>query len=264
MSLDAVFALLAAAVFGLDPPVPPGRDPGGRAVAIIGRGLDYTLPEIAQRLARDGEGEIVSHDVVDDDRRPYAARDKPSDLEAAELVLGEGQATKLIPLRADLGSWESVGKAIGLAGVMPAQIIVVLAPLTGDRIPEILASASKRFADKLFIAAAGDDGADIDARGPALKPLPNVLVVASTDPRSNRGALSVDIAAPTDAAKRPSDAAAARIGALAARLLAIEPELTAAALKSRILGLAEPFGDPKQKPANSGFIPDPRRHFWLE
>ena len=38
------------------PPVPPGRDPGGVAVALIGTGIDYTLPAggaAAELLARE-------------------------------------------------------------------------------------------------------------------------------------------------------------------------------------------------------------------
>src|SRR5215813_6387373 len=53
------------------PPVPPGRDPGGVAVALIGTGIDYTLPQVASRLARDGEGELIGWDLQDEDRRPF-------------------------------------------------------------------------------------------------------------------------------------------------------------------------------------------------
>src|SRR5215467_9057175 len=51
------------------PPVPPGRDPGGVAVALIG--IDYTLPAVARRLARDGEGELIGWDLQDQDRKPF-------------------------------------------------------------------------------------------------------------------------------------------------------------------------------------------------
>lgn len=53
------------------PPVPPGRDPGGVAVALIGTGIDYTLPAVARRLARDGEGELIGWDLQDEDRKPF-------------------------------------------------------------------------------------------------------------------------------------------------------------------------------------------------
>ncbi len=54
------------------PKLIPGIDPGGLALAVIGDGIDYARPEIAARLARDGEGELVGFDLVDRDRRPYA------------------------------------------------------------------------------------------------------------------------------------------------------------------------------------------------
>ena len=43
-------------VEALNPPVPPGEDPGGVTVAHIDSGVNYLLPGIAVRLARDPEG----------------------------------------------------------------------------------------------------------------------------------------------------------------------------------------------------------------
>ena len=51
------------------PRVPPGVDPGGVAVAIIGSGINYTRSrDRGKRLARDGEGEIIGWDFVDNDQ----------------------------------------------------------------------------------------------------------------------------------------------------------------------------------------------------
>lgn len=55
-----------------DPKVPPGQDPGGPALALIGGGVDYTSADIAHRLARDGEGEPISWDLIDNDRTAFA------------------------------------------------------------------------------------------------------------------------------------------------------------------------------------------------
>jgi hypothetical protein len=41
------------------PKVPPGRDPGGFAIALFSTGVDYTDPAVANCLARDGEGELI-------------------------------------------------------------------------------------------------------------------------------------------------------------------------------------------------------------
>lgn len=71
-----ILAAGAAAIGGQPaskPKVPVGVDPGGFAVAVVGEGIDYWRPEIARRLARDGEGEIIGFDLVDGDRLPYAA-----------------------------------------------------------------------------------------------------------------------------------------------------------------------------------------------
>ena len=45
MCFLAVIGTSAALAADKDPAVPPGRDPGGVAIAIIGPGLDYTLPK---------------------------------------------------------------------------------------------------------------------------------------------------------------------------------------------------------------------------
>jgi len=67
MRLRAILLhLIAVAAFAVaalaqekKPPLPPGRDPGGVAIALVTTGIDYTVPEVAQRLARDGEGELI-------------------------------------------------------------------------------------------------------------------------------------------------------------------------------------------------------------
>src|SRR5262245_39161047 len=70
-ALAALVLATAGAAQQRKPPLPAGRDPGGVAIAFIGTGIDYTLPLIAQRLARDGEGELIGWDVVDNDNRPF-------------------------------------------------------------------------------------------------------------------------------------------------------------------------------------------------
>ena len=50
------------------PKLPPGLDPGGVAIVLLTTGIDYTKPELAVRLARDGEGELIGWDAVDGDK----------------------------------------------------------------------------------------------------------------------------------------------------------------------------------------------------
>ena len=78
MKLSIFGAISLLVVFGTaasqasEPKVPAGLDPGGTAIAILGDGIDYTKPVIAKRLARDGEGDLIAWDFVDNDIRPYA------------------------------------------------------------------------------------------------------------------------------------------------------------------------------------------------
>ena len=287
--LSILACLLATSAFSaeaVDPPVPPGRDPGGMPVAIIGMGIDYTKPHLSQMLARDGEGEIIGWDFVDDDRRPFA-RDETaaknvaaSETVAAEIVTGEGQAATLAPFRVRCDDAVSLGNAIGYATKSPAKVIAILCPFATAAAVAVLPAASRRFPDHLFIVAAGDAAADLDQTTPETsRGLPNVLIVnaANADGKisttANVGAKTIDVAVSVagifddDAGQaalglQPSSAiAAARLAALAARLRAVEPGKSATELKSRMIGLAAPLQD---APTRSGWIAEPRRHFWLE
>ncbi len=89
------------------PRLPPGLDPGGIAVAVLGTGIDYTRPDLATHLARDGEGDLVGWDLVTGDNRPYAAspNDAPANwggdgTELARRLASVGNL-RLIPIRID-------------------------------------------------------------------------------------------------------------------------------------------------------------------
>lgn len=266
-----------------DPPVPPGRNPGGQPVAFINGGIDYTRPPFSTMLARDGEGEIIGYDFADDDRRPYDAK---GDTAAAEILLGEGQAATLVLLRASAGNAISIGKAIGYAAKSPARIIAITQPMQTTDMKALLSAAGTRFPSHLFIVSAGDDGIDLDAhRTPEEVALPNVIVVTSADESGTQttnasfGLSSVDLAINTTArldrtagarnsSKDPAASngtiALARLTALAARLRAVAPELPAAGLKEKIMTLATPATDSDARKTRGGSIAEPWRHFWLE
>ena len=95
--------------------------------------------------------------------------------------------------------------AIGYADQMGAK--VVNASYSGggsDAVDDISRIAYQNASDVLFVAAAGNDGANVDAssRYPCAYSLPNVLCVAATDPSdglagfSSYGNTTVDLAAP--------------------------------------------------------------------
>ena len=91
---------------GLNPAVPPGEDPGGVPVAHVDSGVNYLLPKIAGRLARDDAGVLLGYDFRDDD-------DRPADLDpsrpaffpirhgtsVASVLLAEAQNVRLVPIR---------------------------------------------------------------------------------------------------------------------------------------------------------------------
>jgi hypothetical protein len=202
--LAAAAMLLAGAVRaqGRKPPLPPGLDPGGVAIALLSTGVDYTMPDIAHRLARDGEGQLIGWDFVDNDIRPFNS--KSADTPAAwggdgnALVRGIGRpGRRVVVVRIDTRDPVSLAKAVAFVAQTPARVVVV--PMwtraAGDWEP--FAMAAKAFAGLLFIVAAGDEGRDIDREPvwPAALGLANVLVV------------SAPVAAGSDASTRPNTGA---------------------------------------------------------
>ena len=265
---------LAAATSGsADPPVPAGRNPGGYPVAIIGAGIDYTLRNISQMLARDGEGEIIGYDLLDDDRRPYATG---ADTDAAEILLGEGQAATLVVVRTNVLEQQRLAAAIGYAAQSPARIIAIFASASDPGVAAVLAAASQKFPQHLFIASL-DAGAAADI---GTTRAANLLIVTNANagdiPSGGaRLAAAADVAIETsglwerpaalpEAPAAPAQIALARTAALAARLTAVDTRATAADLKGRIVALAEPLPEARKFLAQNGWISKPRRHFWLE
>lgn len=252
------------------PKVPPDRDPGGFAIAVIGPGIDYTRPDIAGRLARDGEGEIVGFDLYDNDRKPYLKSEAASDCGdigcnalPAHLALAEGQATRLAPFRTDTRDERMLARAIGMVAKSPARVVLIDGPAS----ERVLAAAPERFPALVFIAPAA---AEAQAAGTS-SPVSVIRVAAAlgapgAEPRADIIAPAGGRVLPELAACKPPCAfppeladrlAAARIAALAARLVAVEPALDGAGLKARILKLAA-------DPAAPGLIAEPHRPFWLE
>ena len=300
-SAAAASQLIAAGAGGVfaaqpKPPIPPGRDPGGTPVAVICTGINYNKEYIARGLARDGEGEIIGYDFVDDDRRPFATgslAQRTDITDVSEIILAEGQAATLAPIRANLDDIASIGKAIGYAAQTPAKIIAIEKPLMGGQFIGLVTAASKRFPDRLFVVPVGYEGTEVAPDGTVPVPdvdLPNVILSTGSTPEGQLHPVLLppgiklfdliepnpgvaDVAVPTDARFLPGtenvyltngSVAFARMAALAARLRAVEPELSGAAMKARILGLAKPLpGNPARK-TRAGWIAEPWRHFWLE
>jgi len=127
---------------------------------------------------------------------------------------------------------------------------------------QILVDAVERAAkaDVLFVAAAGNSGTDNDEKPvfPAAIQLPNVLTVASSNPRdqrsffSNYGAQSVHVAAPGSSIvstlpgnkygpNSGTSMACPHVAGLAALVLAAQPSLKAVEVKQMILESVDPL-----------------------
>lgn len=267
----------------LNPPVPAGRDPGGVAVAHVDSGVNYLLPSIANRLARDGDGKLIGQDFSDDD-------DRPADLDpsrpaffpirhgttVASVLLREAPEARLVPIRHPGRNFDAFADVVTFIANSPARI--ALMPLGGYRAEDwhaFLEAASSK-PELLFILSAGNNGRDIVAEPvyPAAFGLDNAIVVTSSDAfgriaeGSNWGADLVDLAVPGESIEvidhrgakgraSGSSYAAPRVAALAARLLAKNPDWSAAELKAAILELAAPLPRARSPRTRHGWIANP-------
>lgn len=233
----------------LDPPVPAGRDPGGVTVAHVDSGVNYLLPHIGARLARDGQGRALGFDFWDEDPRPFDLDTSRSPFfplrhgtAVASILLREAPEIRLVPYRYPRDRMERMAALVEAAHAAGARIVMM--PLGSRRQGdwEAFRHAAEARSDMLFIVSAGNDGRDIDREPvyPAAFPLDNMITVTSSDPfgrlaeGSNWGRRAVDLLVPGEgietidhrgavAAASGSSFAVPRVAALAARLLGENP-----------------------------------------
>lgn len=171
-----------------EPPVPPGMDPGGVAIALLGPGIDYTKPEIARVLARDGEGEPIAWDCTDDDARPFdTSGTGTADALAFALAMAQsGTSIRLVIVKETPGDAHAFGRMVLFAVQTPARVIVW--PGADAKRPDwpLLGVAAKQFPQHLFVVP--------DTSVPV--PHPNVFVApkAPTPARAATIALAIRIA----------------------------------------------------------------------
>ena len=267
----------------LNPPVPAGQDPGGVTVAHIDSGVNYLLPQIADRLARDSGGTPLGADLWERDDRPFDGDFGRSPFfpirhgtPVAGLLIAEAPQVRLLPIRYPRPDMTRMAEAVRLAAAAGAGIVAL--PMGSRKLADwsAFAEAAAAHPELLFIVSAGNDGRDIDAEPlyPASLPLDNMIVVTSADdfgrlaPGSNWGAVSVDLMVPAEQLEvtdyrgargtaSGSSYAVPRVAALAARLKAKNPGWTAEELKQ---GLYDRAVTPLERGATRvavGWIPNP-------
>lgn len=267
----------------VNPPIPAGTDPGGLAVAIVDAGVNYLLPAINARLARDSKGKILGYDFWDLDERPFDANPARSvffpqrhGTRIASIVLREAPGTRLVPYRYPRPDMSRMAKLVDDAAAKDVFVINLSLGSSKREDWEKFAEAARAHSDMLFVVSAGNNGRDIDQQPvyPAALALANLITVTSAEATgelaqgSNSGAQAVDLLVPGENMEvtgfdgRPirvsgSSYAAARITALAARLLLQNPDWRAPQLKTAIFARALKPADGDPVYVAQGFIPDP-------
>ncbi|MEM9356841.1 MAG: hypothetical protein AAGB04_11555, partial [Pseudomonadota bacterium] len=121
-AMTMLLLLPPSGVQASEPKVPPGLDPGGVAIALLGDGVDYTKPEIAKRLARDGEGDLIAWDFVDNDIRPYAKAGQ-STLDAEYLITASAGVSLVIVKEPAGNNAAAIGHMSTFVVRTPARIV---------------------------------------------------------------------------------------------------------------------------------------------
>lgn len=149
-ALVAFFLGFGTPALAGDPPLAPGKDPEGAAVAVIADGFDYTRGDLAKILARDGEGEAIALDTVDDDHRPFAKDGSGTQL---GLAVESQTGIRLVMARVDWSKPDSLARALQFVTFTPARIVVV--PLASEHRARLafIASAAKALAGFLIVTS---------------------------------------------------------------------------------------------------------------
>jgi hypothetical protein len=220
-------ALLLSAVSGAataqsrDPTYPPGLDPGGVAVAVFPEAIDYTAPDIVRRLARDGEGDVIAWDFLDNDPRPFG----PTDPRIADL-LAMSDAIRLVVGRQSTADPARAARLTAFAVRTPARILLVWDTAPNQPDWRLFLEGVSRFPDRLFVVPRWPN-ATYDSVGA----LANLIVAA---PRGAGKPGDVEITVPAGEEEKRAMTAANYAVAVAATVLRGEPNVSGADLKARV------------------------------
>lgn len=285
--LDASLTVFGEAVL-LNPPIewqPRGGDsrPDAPRVAMVDSGVNYLLPEINHRLARDSNGELIGYDFWNMDRQPYDVHPGRSPFfiqrhgtRTASLLLREAPDIELVPYRYPRPDMSRMRLLVEHANRNKVEILGM--PLGSNREQDWLAfeQAARAHPNLLFIVSAGNNGRDIDTHPvyPAALDLDNMIVVTSADDfvrpaeRTNWGKISVDYLLPAEAIvltdfngesirASGSSYAVARMTALAARIKQNNRGWSVAQIKNELRRIAALNAAQTLRWVKVGYIADP-------
>jgi hypothetical protein len=267
----------------VDPAVPGARDPGGVRVALVDSGVNYMLPAIASRLARNPSGEMVGYDFWEMDARPFDADTSRSPFfparhgtRVASVLIREAPSLSLVPYRYPRPALERMADLVEHAARRGVRVVNMALGSNDREDWQAFVEAARAHAEILFIVSAGNDGRNIDERPvyPAALDLDNLIAVTSSDasgrlaPGSNWGSRHVHLMVPGEhqpvvdfeGRRRTSSGssfAVPRVTALATRLMARHPDWPMARVKAAIMELAQPSPHYPEQPVRYGWIPDP-------
>ncbi|WP_373503341.1 S8/S53 family peptidase [Aestuariivirga sp.] len=267
---------LRAAPIPLNPPVPEGTPRADcTRVGLLDNGVNYLLPQIAARLARDPNGALVGRDFWEADDRPFDFGVPDGDPDPRLSAFdppqhGTGLASVLIadtPAQICLAIYRYSPPDIrneieGIVDRMAADGVRVVVMASGrDRAWPAFRSAMLAHPELLFIAAAGNDGADLRQRAlyPMVYAVPNQLVVTAVTaegavwPPGNTGAGIVALALPAvgvpglafDGRRvglTGTSYAAPRAGAVAAALARANPAANGETLRAMVIRAMQTHG----------------------
>ena len=141
------------------------------AVAVIDSGVNYLLPLIAEKLARNNDGRLVGFDFWDMDERPFDSHPSRSiffpqrhGTRVARIIAREAPQIRLIPYRYPRPNMERMSDLVTAAAESGAQIINMSLGSSDDRDWMAFEEAALKHPELLFIVSAGNDGRDIDQR----------------------------------------------------------------------------------------------------
>jgi hypothetical protein len=184
MATAVAFAIACGTASATDPKVPPASPAEDRRpVAILTTGFDYTRAEIAARLARDGEGEIIAWDVPGDDRFPFATAGDTELFTALVSLLPTTAPVSLLPIKVDPDDPASLAKALAFIARTPARTVLVPMWTPSPGTWDLFAKAAAHFSDlRIVIRGCPDLIATPENRVyPRDLNLPNLGTAATSD-----------------------------------------------------------------------------------